>query len=141
MTRPASIAFVLLITASSLHAQDAAVKELEGEYTLKAFERGGKPVPDEAKKAVSPVVIVAGKLKFTAGGKELVANLKADKSKKPAEIDLYPQGTDYEKGRKFQGVYQLEKGELTLVFVEDGDRPKDLKGDAVNATKLVLVKK
>jgi len=141
MTRSVSIALVLLLAGSSLVAQDAAVKELEGEYSLKSFERGGKPVPDEAKKGVSAVVIAGGKLKMTAGGKELVAVLKADKAKKPAEIDLFPQGIDYEKGRKFQGVYQFEKGELTLVFVEDGDRPKDLKGDGNTATKLVLVKK
>jgi uncharacterized protein (TIGR03067 family) len=117
------------------------VKELEGEYTVQAFTRGGKPVPDEAKKGVSSVAVVAGKLKLTAGGKELVAIVKADKTKKPAEIDLLPQGTDYEKGRRFLGLYQFEKGELTLVFAEDGERPKDLKGESANVTKLVLVKK
>lgn len=138
MTR---LALALLLLTLPAAAQDKAVKDLDGSYTVKAFERGGKPVPDEVKKGVTGVSLAGGKLTLVAGGKSLVATVKVNAAKTPAEIDLYPQGAEYEKNRKFLGVYEVKDGELTIVYVEDGERPKDLKGDAAGATKLVLVKK
>jgi uncharacterized protein (TIGR03067 family) len=132
---------VMLAFTLPAAAQDQAVKDLEGTYTVKEFERGGKPVPDEVKKGVSPVRIASGKLTLTAGGKSLTAVLKADPVKKPATIDLYPQGKEYEEGKKFLGLYQADGNELTLLFVEEGERPKEFKSEAKTATKLVLVKK
>jgi uncharacterized protein (TIGR03067 family) len=141
MTRLVSIALVILPFCSLAFAEDAALKELDGDYTLKAFERGGKPVPDEVLKGVSSISITGGKLKLTASGQERIAVLKLNPAKKPAEVELFPQGAEYEKGRKFIGLYQFEKGELTLVYAENGDRPTDLKGESANVTKLVLSKK
>lgn len=132
---------VIVLLCTQAAAQDKAVKELDGAYTVKAFERGGKAVPDDVKKGVSAVGIAGGKLTLVAGGKSLVATVKLNAAKTPAEIDLFPQGAEFEKGRRFLGVYQVKDGELTIVYVEDGERPKDLKGDSAGATKLVLVKK
>ena len=71
-------------------------------------------------------------LKFTFKGDEVTivsnykgdkeekrAKLKADNSKTPQTIDFMP--TDGEaKGKTYPGIYKLEKGELTIVFVEKG---------------------
>jgi uncharacterized protein (TIGR03067 family) len=133
-------AFALtLLFAVGAVAQDKAAA-LDGTYTVKEFDRAGKAVPDAVREKVSAVKIAGGKLTITAGGKELVAVLKPDPAKKPAEIDLLPQG-EADKGRKFPGLYKLEADQLTIVFVEDGERPKDFNPTAPSATKLVLVKK
>ena len=131
----------LLLAAAPLFAQDKAVKDLEGTYAVKEFERAGKAVPEATKDGITSVGISGGKLTVKAGGKEIVATLKADASKKPAELDLFPQGMDYEKGRRFLGLYKVDGDELTIVFVEDGERPKDFDPKAPSATKLVLKKR
>jgi uncharacterized protein (TIGR03067 family) len=137
----AVVVLTALAVAAPVVAQDAAVKELDGGYTVKEFARAGKPVPDEVRKTVTAVTVAGGKLTVKVGGKELTAALKADPKKSPAELDLFPQGADYEKGKRFPGLYKVEKGELTIVFVEEGDRPKDFATETGTATRLVLVKK
>ena len=135
----ASIAIFLLPLAA--FAQDKAVAALEGTFEVKEFDRAGKPVADEIRKAITSVKIEKGKLTIQVDGKEIVAVLKADPAKKPAELDLLPQGKEFDKGKKFPGVYTFEKDVLTICYVEDGDRPKELKSEATTSTRLVLVKK
>lgn len=139
MRRTALVA--LLLAAAAVGGQDKAAKDLDGTYTLKEFERAGQPVPDAVRDGVSAVAIAGGKLTLKVGGKELVADLKLDPAKKPAELDLLPQTPAADKGRKFPGLYRVENGRLTIVFVEDGERPKDFTPSAPSATKLVLEKK
>lgn len=141
MPRHLIVSTIVAFAATTAPAQDPVVKEWAGEYTVKVFERGGKAVPDEARKTISAAAITDGKLTLTAGGKSVVAVLRAFPTRTPPELDLFPQGDEFVKGRRFLGLYQYDKGVLTLVFAEDGDRPADLKGDSPNVTKLVLVKK
>jgi len=131
---------VVLLLVPMLQAQDSALKELAGAYVAKGFERSGKPVPDAVLESVTAVKIADGKLTMTIGKKEWSAKLRVDSSKKIAEIDLFPLTGDYDKDRKFPGLFKLEKESLTILYVEDGERPKDFTGGA-GSTKLVLVKK
>ena len=127
---------VLLLFASPLLAQDLA-----GSYTVKEFHREGKAVPDDVKKGVTAVKVAGDKLTITMNGKEVVAKVKTDAAKKPAEIDLFPQNEPFEKERAFKGIFELKGTTLTITYVEDGDRPKDFATDAKTSTKLVLEKK
>jgi uncharacterized protein (TIGR03067 family) len=132
---------VLLLLAAPLVAQDKAVTAMAGTYTVKEMAREGKAAPDDVRKGVSAVKIAGDKITFTQNGKELVAKLRADSTKKPAEIDLLPEGDQFDKGRAFKGIYELKGDTLTITFVEDGERPKDFATDAKTATKLVLEKR
>ncbi len=122
-------------------ADEKALKELEGTYTVVSLEKAGKT----AAKSLTDT------MKFTIKGDDLLiafekdgekqekkAKLKADNSKAPFTIDLRPIDGDA-KGKVFAGIYKLEKGEVTLLFVESADRPKEFKaeGDAM----LVKMKK
>lgn len=131
----------LLLLAAPAFAQDKTVATLAGSYTVTEFHREGKPVPDDVRKAVSAVKIDGDKLTVTMGGKQVVAKLKADATKKVAEIDLYPQNEPFEKDRPFKGIFELKDKTLTITYVEDGERPKEFTTDAKTSTKLVLEKK
>jgi uncharacterized protein (TIGR03067 family) len=121
-------------------AADKALKELEGTYTVKSLEKDGKPAPDEVAKSFESVAIKDGKLLLKIGGEEKSASLKLDPSKTPAHLDLSPLDGP-EKGNTFPGLYKFEKGELTIVMVEKGDRPKELTSEGKDVMKLVFTKK
>jgi uncharacterized protein (TIGR03067 family) len=127
---------VLLLLSAPLAAQDLA-----GSYAVKEMHREGKAVADDVRKGVTGVTIAGGKLTFTQNGKEVVAKVKTDAAKKPAEIDLFPQTEPFEKERAFKGIFELKGTTLTITYVEDGERPKDFATDARTSTKLVLEKK
>jgi uncharacterized protein (TIGR03067 family) len=122
-----ALAGALLIAsfAGVIVAQDKALKELEGTYKVTYMEKVGKVAPKE----------LADSLKVTFKGEEMVvklgedekkARIKVDTTKTPNTIDVSPsEGPD--KGKTFPGIYKFEKGELTLVFTEKGDRPKEFK--------------
>lgn len=127
---------VLLLFTSPLLAQDLA-----GSYAVKEMHREGKAVPDDVKKGVTGVKIAGDKLTITMNGKEVVAKVKTDDRKKPAEIELFPQNDPFEKERAFKGIFELKGTILTITYVEDGERPRDFATDAKTSTKLVLEKK
>ena len=131
---------VILCAGSVAYGQAQALKDLTGAYTVKDFERDGTAVPDKVKESVTAFTIKDGKLSITMGKTELTATLKLDTSKTPAEMDLFPLNADFDKGRKFPGVFKWEKDTLTIHYVEDGERPKNFTGSK-GSTKLVLVKK
>jgi uncharacterized protein (TIGR03067 family) len=132
---------LLLLLAAPALADDKAVEALAGTYTVKEFAREGKAAPDDVKKGMGAVTVADGKITFTQNGKERVARLRADAARKPAEIELIPEGDEFDKGRAFKGIYELKGDTLTITFVEDGERPTDFATTAKTATKLVLVKK
>ena len=84
-------------------------------------------------KILGVLLIVAGVAGLVYGGfsytkEEHKAKLKVDATKTPHTIDILPTEGD-SKGKTFPGIYKLEKGEVTLVFTEKGDRPKDFKAE------------
>jgi uncharacterized protein (TIGR03067 family) len=117
-----------------------ALKDLEGDYTVKLLESRGKQDPEQQKRVLG-VTIKDGVITIKLEKRSEPANIKLDPSKKPAHIDITP--TRDGKGGKdvVQGIYKLEKGELTIVFTEGGDRPTEFKTEGTKAKMMVLVKK
>ena len=113
--------------AGVLFAQEKLLKELEGTYKVTALEKGGKALP-KGKAESLKIAIKGDELIVTADGEEKKAKIKVDGSKTPATIDITP--TDGpEKGKTFPGIVKSEKGEVTIVFTESGDRPKEFKSE------------
>ena len=108
-------------------ADEKALKELEGTYTVVAMEKGGKAAPKEATESIK-IAFKGDELILTTEGGEKKAKIKVDTSKTPNTIDISPLDGDA-KGKTFPGIYKAEKGEVTLVFTEKGDRPKELKSE------------
>jgi uncharacterized protein (TIGR03067 family) len=131
----------LLLLAYPLVAQDKPLDKLAGSYTVTEFRREGKPVPDDVKKGVTAVKFDGDKFTVTMSGKTLTAKVKLDATRKPAEIDLYPQTEPFEKDRPFKGIYEMKDKTLTITYVEDGERPKEFTSEAKTSTKLVLERK
>lgn len=133
---------LLLLLAAPAFAQDKNLEKLAGSYMVKELHREGKAAADDVKKGYSAVKVAGDKLTITANGKEIVAKLRVvDATKKPAEIDLYPQTEPFEKERAFKGIFEVSGTTLTITYVEEGDRPKDFATDVRTSTKIVLEKK
>lgn len=116
-------------------ADEKALKELAGRYKAVSVEKGGVPAPREITEKLA-VTIKDDVITIDIGeGKEKRAKIKVDPTKKPAHIDLSPDEGP-EKGKSFPGVYKLDKDELTLVFAEKGDRPKDVTSEGATLLKL-----
>jgi len=139
MTRCAAAFALLAVSLAGLaRADEKGLKELEGTYKVISIEREGK----FAEKAVTETMTVQIKgdefvVSFSADEKK-VAKIKVTPDPKLSNIDLTPQEGP-EKGKTFPGIYKLEKGELTLVYSEKGDRPKEFKSD--NGAILLRLKK
>ncbi|MBA4188400.1 MAG: hypothetical protein C0467_10385 [Planctomycetaceae bacterium] len=109
-------------------ADEKALKELEGTYTVIALEKGGKPAPKEIVESLK-ISIKGENFTIMIGTDEKKAKIKVDASKTPNTIDIMPSDGP-EKGMTFPGIYKAEKGELTIVFLEKGsDRPKEFKAE------------
>jgi len=123
--------------AGVVFAQDKALKELEGTYKVTFMEKVGKVAPKEVIDSLK-VTVKGDELVLKVGDEEKKAKIKVDSSKTPSTIDIVPSDGP-ERGRTFPGIYKIEKGEVTVVFTEKGERPKDFKveGEAV----LVRMKK
>ncbi|MCE9565163.1 MAG: TIGR03067 domain-containing protein [Planctomycetes bacterium] len=119
---------MMLAFAGVALADDKALKELEGAYTVIGLEKGGKPAPKEIMDTLK-VSIKGEVFVITIGTDEKKAKIKVDASKTPNTIDISP--TDGpEKGMTFPGIYKIEKGEVTIVFHEKGtERPKEFKSE------------
>ncbi len=119
---------MVMVFAGVLVADEKALKELEGTYTVSALEKGGKPAPKEIMESIK-VSIKGENFVLMIGTDEKKAKIKVDASKTPNTIDISPSDGP-EKGMTFPGIYKVEKGELTIVFHEKGtDRPKEFKSE------------
>ncbi len=123
--------------AGVVFAQDKAVKELEGTYKVTALEKGGKPAPKELADSLK-VTIKGEEFLIKVGDEEKKAKFKVDSTKTPHTIDITPSDGP-EKGKTFPGIFKIEKGEVTVVFTEKGDRPKEFKSEG--DTMLIKMKK
>lgn len=123
--------------AGTVLADEKALKELEGTYTVVSMEKGGKAAPKEATESLK-IAIKGDEMVITTEGGDKKAKIKVDASKTPNTIDISPLDGP-EKGKSFPGIYKAEKGEVTLVFAEKGDRPKELKSEG--EAMLVKMKK
>jgi len=136
----AAAAFVAAVGFSFAdEAADKALKALEGNYSLKLMEEDGKPAKDAAD-AVEGVEIKGDVLTIKLkGGKSEPAKLVLDPSKSPGWIELTPETKGEKKSMK--GIYKFEKGELTIVIAETGERPKEFKSTGKDTMMIVFTKK
>ena len=136
----AVVLFVGLIGAAAAQDAEKELKRLEGTYKVKALKKDGTDAPKEVMDSVKEVAIKGGKLIIKVMDEDKTAKITVDPSKKPAHIDITPEEGP-EKDKTMPGIYKLEKGELTIVFVEGGDRPKEFKADAEKTLMMVLTRK
>lgn len=136
----AAVLFAGLIGAATAQDPEKELKKLEGTYQVKALKKDGMDAPKEVVDSVKGVAIKGGKLIIKVMGEDKTAKIKVDPTKKPAHIDITPEDGP-EKDMTFPGIYSLAKGELTIAFVEGGDRPKDFKADGEKTMMLVLTRK
>jgi uncharacterized protein (TIGR03067 family) len=130
MTRFAAAGVLLVFGIGTLlGADDKALKELEGRYKVLAVEKGGKQLDPKRTESIH-VTFKGDEFIFTQADdkEEKKARIKVDASKTPHTIDFVP-SEGPEKGKTFPGIYKLDQGELTLVFDEHGERPKDFKSE------------
>jgi uncharacterized protein (TIGR03067 family) len=123
--------FLLTALATVAWADEKSLKELEGKYAVTHMEKVDK-VAEQAKVDSVKLTITGDELVFTIAGKEeskeRKAKIKADSSVTPHTIDIMPTDGDA-RGKTFPGIYKIEKNVVTLVFTEEGDRPKDFKAE------------
>jgi uncharacterized protein (TIGR03067 family) len=133
---------VLVSLASPLLADDKEVaKKLNGSYDLVSLTVGGK----KEERKVTVAIFKDGTVTMKEDGKGGESStFTVDPAKKPAHIDIVPDG---DKDRKTLGIYELketDKGtELTIAFVLGGDstRPKDFKGEGKDEMVVKLRKR
>ena len=118
-------------------AQDKALKELEGTYKVTVLEKAGKAA-DKALVDSLKITIKGEDFTLKMGDEEKKAKIKVDSSKTPGTIDITPSDGP-EKGKTFPGIYKIEKGEVTIIFTEKGDRPTEFKSEG--ESMLVKMKK
>ena len=117
-----------LMIGGVVTADEKGLKELEGTYKMTHAEKSGTAARKELVDA-GTVTITGDEFVITFGPDDKkVSKIKVNADAKPATIDIVPSDGDA-KGKTFPGIYKLEKGELTLVFSEKGDRPKEFKSD------------
>ncbi|MCI0704262.1 MAG: TIGR03067 domain-containing protein [Planctomycetia bacterium] len=135
-----AVAFVLVVFSfsGSLTADEKGLKELEGTYKLLHAEKGGKVAP----KVLTDVAVVTIKgdefVIIHGPDDKKVGKIKVNSESKPATFDLMPSDGEG-KGKTYPGIYKIEKGEVTVMFNEKGERPKEFKPDE-DSTILVLKK-
>lgn len=123
--------WLMVVAAGLTLADDKALKELEGTYAATAVEKNGMAAPKDIVDSLR-VTIRGDTLTIRVMNEEKKAKIKADKTKTPHTVDISP--TDGpEKGRTFPGIYRIDKDEVTIVYTERGERPKEFKaeGEAV----------
>jgi len=116
-------------------------KDLDGTYKTTSLQKGDKVAEKELTDALS-FVFKGEDLTVVIDKKddrqEKKAKVKIDAAKTPPAIDITP-SDGLERGKTFPGIYKLDKGELTIVFAEKGERPKDFKPEG-DVTVLKLKK-
>ena len=130
---------MVAVFAGVVLADEKALKELEGKYNVTHMEKGGK-VADKKETELVKISIGGDEMTIhvtTKDGEkqEHKAKIKVDATKSPRTIDILPTEGD-SKGKTFPGIYKIEKGEVTMAFNEEGDRPKEFKPEG----KAMLIK-
>jgi uncharacterized protein (TIGR03067 family) len=127
LCRVSSLAFVLLISASFLGAQDKKpeMAQLEGEWAMVSGEANGTPMPS-AIVATGRRVAKDGETTISMGGKMYFkAKFSIDSTKKPKTID-YDMTEGLTKGKKQLGIYELDGNTVKFCFGAPGkDRPTE----------------
>jgi uncharacterized protein (TIGR03067 family) len=136
MTRFLASTAIALVCLAPGFADDKSTKSIDGTYTLKAMTKGGKAIPNEVLVAIESITLKAGEMTTKVGGNSSTSTIDIDASKKPMTLEMKVGKDD----KAHPGLVGIDKDEVTLVFSEDGTRPKTLDGTGANETKMVLKK-
>jgi uncharacterized protein (TIGR03067 family) len=136
MTRFLAAGAVALVCLAPAFADDKSTKSLDGTYTLKAMSKGGKAIPNEVIVAIESITLKAGEMTTKVGSNSSTSYIDIDASKKPMTLEMKVGKDD----KAHPGLVGIDKDEVTIVFSEDGIRPKTLDGTGAKETKMVLKK-
>ena len=118
-------------------ADEPAPGKLEGDWVVESTEPAKEAPPGSI-----TMRFADGKVSISEGGRERkeTAGYTVDLTKKPATIDIRPEGGPKE--QLIQGIFELKGDTLKLCFGRDGaDRPTELKADVEKRVMLITLKR
>ncbi len=111
----------LLIAADKKDEAKGDKDKLQGTWVCVSAERGGQPLPDEAKKAFT-FTFKGDKLTLGIGDDKKEGTFKLDPTKKPKTITIKPS----DEKKELHAIYAFDGDTLKLCGGEPGDdAPKD----------------
>jgi uncharacterized protein (TIGR03067 family) len=136
----ATMCLGLSIQTVSAQNKEQADKELaliQGSWQVTSFTEDGNK-KDESETANVQLVIKGNALTLVGMGDDKQATIKIDSSKKPKQIDIFPEGGGPE---KIACIYELTADTLKVCGAADGPRPTEFKSEAGSNTVLVQFKR
>ncbi len=127
------VVLALAAVATSVPAGDGKKDEdqFQGTWTVVRFERDGK-----AQVGPKSVKIKGDELTIVGDDKSEFVKFKLDASKSPKQIDLIV------KGVTVPGIYQLDKGKLTLCWSGGGEpRPTKFASNDADTYRLMVLER
>jgi uncharacterized protein (TIGR03067 family) len=119
---------------------DKADKELaliQGSWQVISFTENGDK-KDESETANVQLVIKGNALTLVGMGDDKHGTIKIDSSKKPKQLDIFPEGGGPE---KIACIYELTADTLKVCGAADGPRPTEFKSEAGSEIVLVQFKR
>jgi len=111
------------------------LKQFEGTWAVESAKKGGEDPPAGELDKVR-FVFAGEKVTVRHDGKEEEGTIKINAGKKPRQIDLTV------KGKTLEGIYQFEKGKLTICLVEEGQtRPTKFESPKGSRSMLMILKR
>jgi uncharacterized protein (TIGR03067 family) len=135
-----ALALVLSLLSSAWSGDAKDDRALDGTWLALAAELGGKPFPDEVRKAIK-LVVKDGKYTVTVGKQVDQGTVKLNPSAKPKELDIT--GSDGpNKGKTFLAIYERDGDTLRVCYDLGGmGRPTEFKTEAGTPRFLVTYKR
>jgi uncharacterized protein (TIGR03067 family) len=119
---------------------DKADKDLaliQGSWQVTSFTEDGVKF-GESETAQVKLVIKGNALTLVGMGDDKQATFKIDSSKKPKQVDVFPEGGGPD---KFACIYELTAETLKICGAADGPRPTEFKSEAGGETLLIEFKR
>jgi uncharacterized protein (TIGR03067 family) len=130
-------ACVLVAAAGKEGAASRDQEKLQGKWEVESATRGGKKAPAERIKAMR-MVIEGDRMTVKDGTRDETATFTLMPDQKPPAIDIKPNRP----GEKtVRGIYRVEGDTLTMCWVREGDRPKELVSKEGSGAILLVLKR
>jgi uncharacterized protein (TIGR03067 family) len=109
----------------------------QGAWQVKAMIEGGNKKDDNDIAKVK-LIFKANKITVEGIGEDKHASFKIDSTKKPKQIDIFPEGGGPE---KIEAIYEFDGDTLKLCGARDDPRPTGFKSEAGSRTTFMQLKK